>query len=205
MKLTIILFSFIAVALARDSGPEEQIAQHEVDAPVSKMSSTSETRDRPDDKAESPEVKTPEVKKKLTRAEMEAMAARLDREEIFFLTHDNFAASVKKDTWLVFFGAKWCKFCQRMTPKWIKLQDRVEEKLSNDFRFRVAKVDCTHDEAFCGRYGIDAYPTIVLYNKGKPIEEYHSDTDLKSLFDYSTAMARKYYTYAEDAEDHDEL
>lgn len=90
----------------------------------------------------------------------------------------------------------------RTIPKWLKLQERVLEKITPEFRYRVAKVDCTEDEAFCGKYGIDAYPTIILYNKGKPVEEYSSNTDLKSMYEYSKAMARKYYTYGEE---HDEL
>jgi thioredoxin-like negative regulator of GroEL len=196
MKLSILLISLLAVVLAQESSvPVTEIEAE--NAKEKKMSATSETRD------EIPDKEKP-AKTKLTREEMVARAAQLDKEEVFFLSHDEFAKSVSKDTWLVFFGAKWCKFCQRMTPKWVKLQDRVADKITPEFKFRVAKVDCTEDEQFCGQYGVDAYPTIILYNKGKPVEEYSSDTDLKSLYEYSKAMARRYYRY-HDVSEHDEL
>lgn len=69
-------------------------------------------------------------------------------------------------------------------------------------RFNVAKVDCTQDEEFCGKYGIDGYPTMILYNKGKPIEEYSSEQDVASMYKYAKAMARKYFKYSDE---HDEL
>ncbi|KAJ3387174.1 Thioredoxin domain-containing protein 5, partial [Lobulomyces angularis] len=126
------------------------------------FSQISETRNSED-------PKTTNEKKKLTREEMLELASKLDK-ELFHLSHEDFAK-------------------KRLIPKWHKLQKKVFENLSSEYKFKVAKVDCTQDEEFCGKYGVDAYPTIILYNNGKPVEEYSSEQDVSSMYQYSKAMA----------------
>ncbi len=62
------------------------------------------------------------------------------------------------------------------------------------FEFQVAKVDCTDDEDFCEKHGVNGYPTILLYDQGNLIEEYEYDHKVMDLFQYSHKMAKKYFS-----------
>jgi len=59
------------------------------------------------------------------------------------------------------YGAKWCQYTQKLTPKWLGLQNRIRnEGLSRDIN--IAKVECTKDMDFCTSQGIDGFPTIYV-------------------------------------------
>lgn len=122
---------------------------------------------------------------------MEALAQKLDG-EVLKLTHQEFPEKVSRNTWMIFFGTKWCKFCQRLMPKWSRLELRCKENIDPKLNFNVAKVDCTEDEDFCEHYGVDGYPTILLFSNGKVMEEYHNEQSIGSLVEYALSMSKKY-------------
>ncbi|KAI9197367.1 thioredoxin-like protein [Polychytrium aggregatum] len=124
--------------------------------------------------------------KMVSREEMDQLAKEAD-DQITFLTPETFAPAVEKGVWLVFYGARWCKYCKRLTPRWLKLQRKVADVKPDDFS--VAKVDCTDESDFCSKNHVEAYPTIYLYNKGKLVEEYTGEVDSKSLIRYALDKA----------------
>jgi len=59
------------------------------------------------------------------------------------------------------YGANWCKYTQKLTPKWLELQNRIRnEGYSKDIN--IAKVECTKDKDFCTSQGVDGFPTIYV-------------------------------------------
>ena len=61
---------------------------------------------------------------------------------------------------LVDFYATWCQPCKMMHP--------VLEQVKQEFgdRLRVIKLDIDKNEAIAAKYGIQAVPTLMLFNNG---------------------------------------
>ncbi|KAJ3025300.1 UNVERIFIED_CONTAM: hypothetical protein HDU68_007266 [Siphonaria sp. JEL0065] len=131
---------------------------------------------------------------KLTPEEIEAKARSSD-EQIWHLGKGHLEERIDKGTWLVFYGTTWCKFCKRLTPRWLRMQnDFVTQKL-HETGFLISKVDCTGaNEEWCAtKWGVDAYPTINLYHNGKLVEEYTGDHEVQPILKYIKEKISKYY------------
>lgn len=63
---------------------------------------------------------------------------------------------------LVDFWAKWCKPCQALLP----VLEQVEKKYTN---VSFVKIDVEICSSVVARYGIRSIPTLVVFNKGKPV------------------------------------
>ncbi|KAI9208317.1 thioredoxin-like protein [Polychytrium aggregatum] len=95
-------------------------------------------------------------------------AYELAEKSVLFIEEVEFQDSISTGSWVVFFGTKWCPHCQKLTPKWLKMQQAVQEYAPN---FNVRKVECTRNEAFCDGQNIQGYPTLKLFVDGKFVEE----------------------------------
>ncbi|TPX64725.1 hypothetical protein SpCBS45565_g05675 [Spizellomyces sp. 'palustris'] len=131
---------------------------------------------------------TSQTTKRISQSELNKLAAQADQ-NITFIPQTAFTHTIFDGTWFVFFGATWCKYCKQLSPTWLTLQNRVQERIQG---FKMGKVDCTDQEDFCEAEGVDGYPTIRLYNNGKLIEEYDQEADLKSLYTYVVTKASYY-------------
>lgn len=65
---------------------------------------------------------------------------------------------------VVDFKAAWCGYCKRLAP----VIDRLEEAYRG--KLRVAMVDVDELAALTEKYGVDTYPTLILFKDGKPGE-----------------------------------
>lgn len=65
---------------------------------------------------------------------------------------------------LVDFYATWCGPCKMMSP----ILDEVQARLKG--QLRVVKIDSDNYPQLASTYGIQAYPTLILFKNGKPIE-----------------------------------
>lgn len=65
---------------------------------------------------------------------------------------------------LVDFYAIWCGPCQIMTP----ILEEVNNQLKG--RLQVVKIDTDKYPQLASQYGIEALPTLVLFNKGKSVD-----------------------------------
>jgi len=104
---------------------------------------------------------------------------------IRFISPAEFSVHINKGLWIIMYGAKWCKYTQKLTPKWLGLQTRIRaEGLSRDIN--IAKVECSGDETlnFCKSQGIDGFPTIYVYENGKKLEEYLGNHEINEMFTY---------------------
>ncbi|GGC86406.1 thioredoxin [Flavobacterium lutivivi] len=75
---------------------------------------------------------------------------------------------------LVDFYAEWCGPCKKMAP--------YIEKISNEGKIKVIRIDVDQNETLATEMKVDALPTLVVFEKGKKIWEnvgYLSEEDLR--------------------------
>jgi thioredoxin-like negative regulator of GroEL len=128
------------------------------------------------------------TKTRITKEQLDQLAQEAD-EKILFVTPANFEEFISSGAYrLVFFGAKWCKYCKKLTPKWLKLEQGMSvSSLYKDKDIKLAKLDCTEDEGFCAIQGAEGYPTVLFYHNGKRLEEYMGDHTTKDIAEYLLA------------------
>ena len=71
---------------------------------------------------------------------------------------EGFDASEKN---LVLYFAPWCGHCKALKPEWEKLEKQGVKGLT------ISKVNADEEGDKVKEAGVDGFPTIILYNKGK--------------------------------------
>ena len=79
-----------------------------------------------------------------------------------------------KEDGIVMFSAPWCNACKAVSP----LVEKVSENYS-DFNF--AKVDVSVSPAIASRMGVMSLPNILIFKKGKVVDQIIGTTTEKSL------------------------
>lgn len=83
-------------------------------------------------------------------------------------TDGNFSAEVlaSDQPVLVDFWAEWCMPCRMLTPTIEKLADSFAGKA------KVGKVNTDNAREIAVKYGINAIPTVILFNKGQVVQKF---------------------------------
>ncbi|CAH1773742.1 unnamed protein product [Owenia fusiformis] len=89
-----------------------------------------------------------------------------DPKDVIELTDSNFEKLVlnSKDIWLVEFFAPWCGHCKNLAPEWQKAATELKGKV------KLGALDATVHQQTAGRYGVQGYPTIKMFQGGEASE-----------------------------------
>ncbi|XP_011310847.1 dnaJ homolog subfamily C member 10-like [Fopius arisanus] len=66
----------------------------------------------------------------------------------------------KRDVWVIDYYAPWCGHCQVLEPQFAVAAKMLEG------RARFGRLNCEDSQAICGRAGVSAYPTVIVYRDG---------------------------------------
>ncbi|TPX35485.1 hypothetical protein SmJEL517_g02094 [Synchytrium microbalum] len=127
-----------------------------------------------------------------TRQEIE-IAFNEAEKSIAFLDAGNFTEVTSNGLYLLFMGAKWCRHCQVLTPKWLVLQQKAADLEEDDIHVR--KLECTsrENEDFCAnKMKIQAYPTIRLFFKGSAVQDYSGPPETDALYAFLMEKANQF-------------
>ncbi|KAJ3113830.1 hypothetical protein HDU96_002872 [Phlyctochytrium bullatum] len=122
--------------------------------------------------------------------------ARAADAQIWHLNPTDFDKRVSANTWLIFYGVRWCKFCKRLSPRWLHVQNKFLEDGLLSKAFNLAKVDCTEAEDWCAAKNAEAYPSLYLYHKGAFVEEYMGDHEPEPIYEYINSKIAYYSSLA---------
>uniref|UniRef100_A0A1L8EID4 Putative thioredoxin/protein disulfide isomerase n=1 Tax=Haematobia irritans TaxID=7368 RepID=A0A1L8EID4_HAEIR len=108
-----------------------------------------------------------------------------DKLQVLQLSGDNFEKTVADGVTFVKFYAPWCGHCQKLSPVWDQLAEKMHS-VSNPIK--IAKVDCTASEnkKLCIDQEVEGYPTLFAYKNGERQSEYDDSRSLSELVAYIT-------------------
>ncbi|XP_025093712.1 protein disulfide-isomerase A4-like isoform X2 [Pomacea canaliculata] len=89
-------------------------------------------------------------------------------EAVVVLTQENFTEVVsREELMLVEFYAPWCGHCKQLAPKYEKAAKQLRQ---SEYPIILAKVDATVETDLAAQYGVNGYPTLKVFRKGRQFD-----------------------------------
>jgi len=124
------------------------------------------------------------------------------------LGKEGFESELKShDYTLMNFYAPWCHWCKELAPTYEKAADEFDKiKFPHkNIRAKFAALNCEKYGTICKDYRVRAYPTLLIFNKDKPLyPHYNGERNVEALVEYlkkavlaaETHMANTYHDQA---------
>ncbi|KAK7084932.1 hypothetical protein SK128_013057 [Halocaridina rubra] len=114
----------------------------------------------------------------------------VEDDDVLVLTRDNFLHVVNpKDAILVEFYAPWCGHCQQLAPEYAA----AAKELKVD-GIHIGKVDATKETELAKEHLVSGYPTLKLFKKGHPVEDYSGARTAQAIVEYMRMHSDPNYT-----------
>jgi len=95
----------------------------------------------------------------------------------------------------VYFYEPYCNPCRQM---WPELVEAAKNLATQHSKVKIAKIEC-HDEVnLCNARKVTAFPTLILYVKDKPEQEYRGARDAQSIQKWISKVVDSSYEVAND-------
>lgn len=107
----------------------------------------------------------------------------IDRYEI---GSDIFEKYLEEHEWVfVNFGASWCSHCQNLAPIWQSAHTVMAQRGSI---VKMPHVECTQNMPLCVAQRVQAFPTMIMYHKGKFHSVYRGKRDVNALVHHAESV-----------------
>ena len=80
---------------------------------------------------------------------------------------------------LVYFHMNGCGHCKKMMPEWDKFQQNAPQGV------KVSKVEQAEKPDLMQKLGIQGFPTIKLFNNGKPVKDYNGERTAEAFASFA--------------------
>ncbi|TFK35040.1 protein disulfide isomerase [Crucibulum laeve] len=94
------------------------------------------------------------------------------------LTPENFKETTTTGLWFIEHFSPYCGHCRRFAPTWEKL---VEESEVETPTVKLAQVNCAVHGDLCDENGIKGYPTLLMFEDGKIVDQYKGNREMDDL------------------------
>lgn len=84
---------------------------------------------------------------------------------------------------LVEFYAPWCGHCKALAPEY----EKASTELLAD-KIKLAKVDCTEENALCAEHNVEGFPTLKVFRNGSP-SDYNGNRKADGIVSYMKKQA----------------
>lgn len=101
-------------------------------------------------------------------------------DSILVLNEASFEKKIGKGYTFVNFFQQGCEICENLEPVWNEMAD-VFLSIKENSVVTFANVDCSRENDLCRRYGIEYFPTLILYRNGVRLGVYRGPHDLPSI------------------------
>ncbi|KAF9563365.1 protein disulfide isomerase [Agrocybe pediades] len=97
------------------------------------------------------------------------------------LTPDNFDQNVSKGHWFIEHFSPWCPHCKHFKPTWEQLVAEAKTEIPT---VNMGTVDCTVYGDLCDKNQIKGYPTLLMFEDGKIVDQFKGSRELDSLKEF---------------------
>jgi protein disulfide isomerase len=120
-----------------------------------------------------------------------AVCGTFATENVLHLTAETFDGAVQEHSFLaVAFHAPWCGHCKQLAPHWEEAATILKDNaIAAGYGIALAAVDATVHTSIAGRYSIQGYPTIKIFEGHSDATVYEGPRDAAGIVKFLLARA----------------
>jgi thioredoxin domain-containing protein 5 len=94
------------------------------------------------------------------------------------LTPDTFDSTIQNGLWFIEHFSPYCSHCKHFKPTWEQLVAETQTEIPE---VKTATVDCIMYGDLCDKNNINSYPTLLMFEDGKQVDQFRGARDLPAL------------------------